>query len=140
MRKAIGYGCAAVVLVLVSAQVALACHVSGKVLCNQSRNPLEGIRIDVVSTDGDPFTATVTSDADGGFRLALPAVLACYTATVVLGEQQQWVVPSDGQRAFCVVDLEPENVLDDFLILDARCGTPQAAQPETWGLLKSAYR
>ena len=139
MRRVIGLGSALTALVLLSANAALACHVSGRVLC-PGGDPLAGVRIDIVRTHGSPYSESVTTDADGEFALALPAVYAPYTATVAVGENQQWVTPTDGVRSFSITPCHTSVVLDDFVILDPSCAAPQATQSETWGLLKSAYR
>ncbi len=140
MRCTSGLGCAVAAALLLSATVACACHVSGGVICEQSGEPMPGVRIDFVSTTGAPYTGSVTTDAFGQYTIALPIALACYTATVALSPGQSAVIPPSGQAPVCIADLNLSYTLDVFVISDPICESPVRAESGTWGALKSAYK
>ena len=140
MRSTTRLGCAVAAALLISATVACACHVSGSVICEQSGEPVPGVQLDFVSTTGAPYSGSVTTDAQGQFTIALPIVIACYTATVALSSEQTAVLPPDGQRPVCIADLNLSYTLETFVISDPACGEPIGVESGTWGALKSAYK
>ena len=136
-------GCAVAAVLLFSSTAAFACHVTGSVMCDPAGAPLPGVRIDFVSTTGDPWSGYAVTDATGRFTIALPVRLGCYTATIALQPGQTAVVPGDGQKSLCITDTGPSYTWDPFVIEDViadACNLPTATQGSTWGALKSAYR
>ena len=127
MRKVLRLGFAIAALVVLTSTMAYACHVSGYVKCSPTGAPLEGVRIDFVATTGDPYSASIVTDANGFYNMALPIVLACYDISVVLGAGQAYVDPASGHQALCITDVTLNYTLPDFVISDPSCAPPPGA-------------
>ncbi len=122
MKKVMKLGLAIVAMSLLSTTMAYACHVSGQVVCDPTGAPLPGVQIDFVSTTPEaPFSGSVVTDENGQYTIALPIVLACYTATVVLGPEQTAVNPASGQQNICIEDITLSYTLPNFVIADPSC-------------------
>jgi len=116
--------CLAVALAsLVSSVAAMAGTIEGTVSCDQKKGPLSGIVVTVVSVDPDhPFTGSATSDVDGFYSIDLPAVVACYRATIDPGQGGVVVSPASGEFDFCVNDPKKDGFFQDWIIASPKCG------------------
>jgi hypothetical protein len=121
MKKELKLGFAALGLVLFTASIASACHVSGYVKCSPTGAGLPGVTVSFVATTGDPYSGSIVTDADGYYNMALPIVIACYDIFVTLGPGQTYVDPPTGHQDFCIPDVEPSYTLGDILITDPSC-------------------
>ena len=83
------------------AGAALACHVSGTIVCDGNGTPLEGIRIDLVATDGTVYERYAVSNAEGHYEIALLCEPHCYRITATPLTGQPVVVPASGSYEFC---------------------------------------
>jgi hypothetical protein len=115
-----------VLALILSAGVAQAWHVSGKVICDDNGNrqfdaqdhPIAGVMIAVENASGS-FTATATSGADGTFRLELPHNNDSYVAylhppTVPPGATI--LLPEGGVHAFALTNESQFFEQADFLL------------------------
>jgi hypothetical protein len=115
---------ATVLTLTVSAQ-ALAWHVTGIVSCAENGAPLEGVAVEVHSTDGGtPFAETSVTDVNGEYNVWLPQTPRCYVATVTLGAGESPVDPAGGTFAFCTTN-ELNGIFRSFTISSPRCGGTQ---------------
>ena len=66
---------------LIAAGSAWACHVGGNVYCDGTGQPLAGIRIDLVATDGTDYARYAVSNELGRYDIALLCEPHCYRIT-----------------------------------------------------------
>jgi hypothetical protein len=88
-------------LLALSATAALACHVGGYVLCDSNGQPLSGIRIDVVATDGTDYARYAVTNEFGRYDIALLCEPHCYRLTAATPSGETIVSPASGSFAFC---------------------------------------
>ena len=123
MRNMLKFGLAVAGVLLLSASVASACIVDGRVICDPTGEPLAGVAIDFVSlSDVFPMSRTVVTDENGYFTVGVPA-MATITATVVLSSEQWAVEPASGMFTFYIPEYNQNLTLDDFVIGDPSCLT-----------------
>jgi hypothetical protein len=92
---------AAVAVLMLTAGSALACHVGGYVYCASNGQPLAGIRIDVVATDGTDYTRYAVSNDQGRYDIALLCEPHCYRITAATPNGETVVTPASGSYDFC---------------------------------------
>ncbi len=98
------FGTLGVVAMLAIASSAYAWHLDGRVYCDGTTQPLAGVRIDVVSTDGGGFSGSAFSDLNGYYFVALPEVPGCFRATAVTAAGDQVVSPASNSYEFCTTN------------------------------------
>ena len=114
------------VALLLSAGVAQAWHISGKVVCDENGNrqmdapdhALAGIMIAVENSTGT-FSSVVTSGADGTFRLELPHTAGSYIAYIhppTMPPGATMILPADGIFAFSLTDQQQFFEQANFLL------------------------
>ena len=84
-----------------TASAAVACHVAGYVVCDTNGQPLAGIRIDVVATDGTDYTRYAVSNEFGRYEIALLCEPHCYRITAQTPNGETVVSPASGTFDFC---------------------------------------
>jgi hypothetical protein len=84
-----------------TATAAVACHVGGYVLCDSNGQPLSGIRVDVVATDGTDYSRYAVSNEFGRYDIALLCEPHCYRLTVETPNGETVVSPASGYFDFC---------------------------------------
>jgi len=87
-------------LLTLTAGAALACHVGGNVYC-PTGEPLAGIRIDLVATDGTVYERYAVTNELGRYDIALLCEPHCYRLTAVTPDGETIVSPASGSYEFC---------------------------------------
>jgi len=119
MKRLIGVLTAA--LLILGAGTALACHLIGHVYCEGTALPLEGVVIQVVSTDaGAPFTGSATTDVNGYYYISLPNAVGSYRASAEVGGSEVVVTPATGFYLFDIT-APPQEVVRDWVIASPSC-------------------
>jgi hypothetical protein len=111
-------------LLLLSSGAAYAWHLTGRVLCEGTGQPLPGVQVNVVSTTPElPFSGSGTTDGAGNYDIRLLDGPACYHASVDLGGGTA-VNPPSGTVDFCL-DAVIKNYEQDWVVNNPGC-TPGA--------------
>jgi len=87
-------------LLMLTAGAALACHVGGNIYC-PTGEPLAGIRVDLVATDGTVYERYAVTNELGRYDIALLCEPHCYRLTVVTPDGETVVSPASGSYEFC---------------------------------------
>jgi len=91
----------AVAALMLSAGAALACHVGGNVYCDATGQPLSGIRIDLVATDGTVYERYAVTNELGRYDIALLCEPHCYRITANTPNGEVVKSPASGSYEFC---------------------------------------
>lgn len=83
------------------ASAAFACHVGGNVYCDGTGEPLAGIRIDLVATDGTDYQRYAVTNELGRYDIALLCEPHCYRITAQTPNGETVVFPAAGYYDFC---------------------------------------
>jgi hypothetical protein len=118
MRRFIVRGLLSASLLMLAASAAFAWHVEGRVFCDGTGTPIEGVDIHVTSDCG--FEETGTTDQDGYYFVALPEKICCFRATVVLGDGETAINPASGYYDFCTTESDFE-FTRNFVISSKTC-------------------
>ena len=114
-----------VFLLLLGANVALACTFQGYVHCEGDGTPMAGVTVQVASTDGAGFTGQATTDATGHYFVQLPTY-TCYRATVVTAAGDHVVSPVAGYFDFCAA-FGATAPSQDWVVYSPACVTEEMA-------------
>jgi len=107
--------------ILLTAGTASAWELTGKVVCDGTGQPLAGVQIDVVTTDGgDPFYAGGATDQNGNYSISLVDSPRCYRATASLNAGESVVTPASGYHDFCTTNAAVD-VARDWVVNSPSC-------------------
>ena len=110
---------------MLSASAALACHVEGLVVCDANGQPIQGIRIDLVATDGTDYARYGGSNEFGHYEIALLCEPHCYRITAQLPNGETLVSPASGSYEFCANETNGYAFTREWRLNAAGCPTVQ---------------
>jgi hypothetical protein len=118
----------AIAALVVCTGQALAWQVCGRVTCDGTGLPIEGVVVQVTATDNS-FVHAAATDANGSYCIVLPDVPNSFVSTMLLYHGEQIVAPAGGSYQFSTTDADNQ-LTRDFTLSAPYCG--QRSEGQCW--------
>ena len=126
MNRTLLRGVLAIAALCICSSQALAWQVCGRVICDGSGLPIEGIVVQVSSSDNSFVHATAT-DENGQYCIVLPDVPKNFESTLLLYHGESIITPAGGSYLFSTTDNDNQFTRDWTLNAEG-CGQQEEGQ------------